>query len=60
MYSSNLIKLYKELRQEIKDFSRFENKTPRKIHIIKNHAIWISIFGEIKERNLGKKIDCEE
>ena len=41
-------------------FSIFENKTPRKIHEIKNCSIWINIYGEIKEWYLGRKIDREE
>ena len=37
------------------DFSRYGKRTPRKIHIIKNHLIWIKILGEIKEQKLGRK-----
>ena len=52
-YSSNLIKLNEELRQEIRDFGKFRKKSPRKIQKIKYHPIRISIRGEIKEQNLG-------
>ena len=38
----------------------FDNKTPRRIHIIKNHSIWISICIVIKEQTQEKKFDCEE
>ena len=55
MSSSNLIKLDNELRQEIRDFSRFGKKTPRRIHRIKNHAIGISILEEIKENKIREK-----
>ena len=37
------------------DFSNFRKKTPRQIHEIKNHFIWISIRGEIKEQKLERK-----
>ena len=60
-YSSNSIKLDDELWREIRDFSRFgKKKTTRRIHGIKNHSIWISIHGEIKEQNLGRNFDHEE
>ena len=36
-------------------FSRFGKRTPRQIHGIKNHSIWIKIHGEIKEWKLGRK-----
>ena len=42
------------------DFSKFRKKTPRRIHIIKNHSIWISIRREIKEQNLRRKFDHKE
>ena len=42
------------------DVSKFRKKTLKRIHIIKNHSIWISIGREINERNLGKKFDREE
>ena len=42
------------------DFSKYGKKTPRRIHISKNHSIWISISEEIKEQNLKKEIDWEE
>ena len=35
-------------------------KTPRKIHIIKNHLIQINIHKEIKEKNQERKINREE
>ena len=50
-------KLDKELRREIEDFRK---RTPRGIHIIKNHSIWIKIRREIKEQKLWRKTECEE
>ena len=50
----NLIKSYNELVIEIRENGGFRKITQRRIHIIKNHSIWISIRGEIKERS-GKK-----
>ena len=50
----NLIKLDDELRWEIRENDRFRKITLRRIHGIKNHSIWISNRGEIKERS-GKK-----
>ena len=44
-----LIKLDDELRWEIRENGRFRKKTQRSIHGIKNHSIWISNRGEIKE-----------
>ena len=41
----------KELRYKIMDFSNFRKRTPRRIHEIKTHSIWIKIHGEIKEQN---------
>ena len=32
-----------------------EVRTPRRIHGIKNHSIWIKICGEIKEQKLDRK-----
>ena len=32
------------------DFSNFRKRTPRRIHIIKNHSIWIKIRGEKKSK----------
>ena len=49
MYSSYLIKLDEELRREIRDFSKFGNKTPRRIQRIKNYLILVNICGEVKE-----------
>ena len=42
------------------DFSKFGKKTPRRIHIIKNHSFWISYHRYIKEQNLEKEINREE
>ena len=39
---------------EIRENDRFRKITQRQIHGIKNHSIWISIRGEIKERS-GEK-----
>ena len=50
----NLIKSDDELLIEIRENSRFRKITQRRIHEIKNHSIWISIRGEIKERS-GEK-----
>ena len=44
-----LIKLDNELRREIRENGRFRKITPRSIQGIKNHSIWISNRGEIKE-----------
>ena len=46
---SNLIKSDNEMVIEIRPFNIFIKKTQRRIHIIKNHSIWISIRGEIIE-----------
>ena len=35
-------------------------KPQRKIHVIKNHSIWTSIHGTIKEQSKGRKINHEE
>ena len=50
----NLIKSDNELVMEIRENDRFRKITQRRIHVIKNHSIWISIRGEIKERS-GEK-----
>ena len=50
----NLIKSDNELVIEIKENSIFRKITQRRIYRIKNHSIWISIRGEIKERS-GEK-----
>ena len=55
-----MIKLEEELRWKIMEINIFDNKTPRRIHIIKNHSIWISICVVIKEQTQEKKFDCEE
>ena len=47
----NLIKLDDELRWEIREDGGFWKITQRRIHGIKNHSIWISNRGEIKERS---------
>ena len=39
---------------EIRENNRFKNITQIQIHGIKNHSIWISIRGEIKERSREK------
>ena len=38
------------------NFGRFGKQTPRRIHGIKNHSIWIKIRGEIKEKKLERKL----
>ena len=43
-----------ELVIEIRENGRFRKITQSEIHRIKNHSIWISIHGEIKERS-GEK-----
>ena len=50
----NLIKSDNELEIEIRENDRFRKITQRRIHGIKNHLIWISIRGEIKEQS-GEK-----
>ena len=45
----NLIKSDDELVIEIMKNGGFRKITQRRIHGIKNHSIWISIHGEIKE-----------
>ena len=45
----NLIKSDNELVIEIRKNGRFIKITQRRIHGIKNHSIWISNRGEIKE-----------
>ena len=50
----NLIKLDEELVIEIRENDRFRKITQRQIHRIKNHSIWISIHGEIKEQSWEK------
>ena len=50
----NLIKSDNELVIEIRENGRFRKITQRRIHRIKNHSIWISIRGEIKEQS-GEK-----
>ena len=47
----NLIKSNDELVIEIRGNGGFRKITQRYIHEIKNHSIWISIRGEIKERS---------
>ena len=49
-----LIKLDNELRWEIRENGGFKNLTQRSIHRIKNHSIWISNRGEIKDGS-GRK-----
>ena len=50
----NLMKSDNEFVIEIRENGRFRNITQRRIHGIKNHSIWISIRGEIKEQS-GEK-----
>ena len=50
----NLIKSDDELVIEIRENDRFRRITQRRIHGIKNHSIWISIRGEVKEQS-GEK-----
>ena len=47
----SLIKLDDELRSDIRENDRYRKITQRRIHRIKNHSIWISNRGEIKERS---------
>ena len=51
MFSSKLIKSNDELRWEFRENGRFRKITQRHIHEIKNHSIWISNRGEIKEQS---------
>ena len=51
---SNLIKSDYELVIKIRENGRFRNITQRRVHKIKNHSIWISNRGEIKEQS-GEK-----
>ena len=50
----NLIKSEDELVIEIRNNGRFRKITQRRIYGIKNHSIWVSIRGEIKEQS-GEK-----
>ena len=50
----NLIKSDNKLVIEFRKNGRFRKITQRRIHRIKNHSIWISICGEIKEQS-GEK-----
>ena len=50
----NLIKLDDELVIEIRENGGFRKRTQIRIDGIKNHSIWISIRGEIKEQS-GEK-----
>ena len=50
----NLIKSDNDLVIEITENGRFRKITQRRIYRIKNHSIWISIRGEIKEQS-GEK-----
>ena len=59
-YIQILIKLDNELSWEIREIFIFKNKTWRRIHIIKNHSIYISIRREIKEQNKEWEINHEE
>ena len=42
--------------KKIWEIDIFRKKIPRQIHEIKNHSIWISIHGEIREQNKEIKI----
>ena len=50
----NLVKLDDELRWEIRENGVFGKKTQRSIRGIKNHSIWISNHGEIKDGSREK------
>ena len=50
----NLVKLDDALRWEIRENGVFRKKTQRSIRGIKNHSLWISNHGEIKDGS-GKK-----
>ena len=50
----NLIKSDDELLIEIRENDRFRKITQRRIEGIKNHSVWISIRGEIKEQSGDK------
>ena len=50
----NMIKSNDELVIEIRENDRFRKITQRRIHRIKNHSIWISNRGEIKDQS-GEK-----
>ena len=50
----NLVKLDDELRWEIRENGVFGKKTQRSIRGIKNHSIWISNHGEIKDGSRKK------
>ena len=54
----NLIKSDDELVTEIRENGRFRKITQRRIHRIKNHSIWISSHGEIKERSRQKFLNA--
>ena len=54
MISLNLIKSDNELVIEIRENGRFGKITQRRIHRIKNHSIWISIYEEIKSTKWGE------
>ena len=53
-----LIKWDDKLVIQIRENRRFRNITQRRIHRIKNHLIWISIRGEIKERSGDKFLNA--
>ena len=50
----NLIKSDDEFVIKIRKNGRLRKITQRRIHVIKNHSIWISTHGEIKEQS-GEK-----
>ena len=55
----NLIKSDDELRREFRENGGFRKITQRRIHRIKNHSIWISNHGEIKEQSGMKFLKIE-
>ena len=55
----NLIKSDDELVIEIRENGGLRKITQRRIHGIKNHSIWISNRGEIKERSGEKFLKIE-
>ena len=57
---SNLIKSDYELVIKIRENGRFRKITQRRIHRIKNHLIWISNRGEIKERKVERNLRKSE
>ena len=44
----------------MRHFDKFRKITSRKIHVVKNHSIWIKIQGEIKKQKSDKISEREE